>query len=229
VNQINGYYKAGPRTSSTVYFTWNASSEGSSVWSADPKIYTAGNVITNVTNDPNYDNRNLWNHLITGNGFVKGDPLPNDFFVDQMHPLGTDINIKTARESYEFNIVQKNIGSRYYMDNNGERQKYIIPVIDEYIEDAITGSTRAYRDNKARFTLGQADIPDSGEQPYEDSDFDGMADEWERQHVLVVGEKDGFDSKQIWVIDNVTYLNDAGYSNLQIFNDYIHGGFIFIQ
>jgi hypothetical protein len=123
INQINGYYKAGPRTNSRPNFKWNADNEGSNLWEPAPKIFTVGNIVTNYNTDPNYDNRNLWNQHISANGFLKNDPLPDYFFVDQMHTLGTDITIKTAIESYEFNILEKNIGSRYYMDSNGEKKK----------------------------------------------------------------------------------------------------------
>lgn len=227
VNHINGYYKAGPRTNSDIGFKWNASSEASSLWKPEPKIYSSGNIITNSVTSPDYDNRRLWKQHINGNGFTQDDPLPNSFF-SSMHPLGKDISIKSAQDAYDFNIVGKNIGSRYYMSADGRRIKYFLPVIEEYIDDAINGTDFAFRNNASLFALSQSDISNP-ENPYEDSDYDGMADVWEEEHGLVVGIKDGFGSKRVWVFEGRTFLNDAGYSNLQMFNDYIHGGFVVLD
>ena len=111
------------------------------------------------------------------------------------------------------------------MDANGNRNKYIPPFINAYFEDAIKGTANAFLNNQSRFVLPS--IP-AAQAPYADSDYDGMADEWEKQHGLIVGEADHEGVKDTWVIDGLTINNRAGYSNIQMFNDYVHGGFLIL-
>ncbi len=59
--------------------------------------------------------------------------------------------------------------------------------------------------------------------------FEGMADEWKRKLGLVVGEKDGFNCKEIWVIKSVTCLNDAGYSTFKSLTITLAGAFFSIR
>ena len=221
LNDINNYYKKGPRSVSAPMKKWNAGTEGSSLWKPNPKIYTSGNFITGRLENTTADNRVIWNHHVSSQGFTKDAALPSSFFINNMHPLGLDIKIKTARETYEYNIVGKNIGARFYTDAKGERIKYIHPFINAYFEDAIKGTSSAFRNNQSKFTLPS--LPASAA-PYEDTDHDGMPDAWERLHGLIVGVDDKESKKEIWVIDGYTFINTAGYTNMQIFDDYVHGG-----
>lgn len=225
LNDINNYYKPGPRSSTGFdgKKKWNASDQGSPYWLDDPKIYTSGNIIEGIFENPNENNEVLWEQHITAKGFISGDDLPKSFFTNNMHPLGLDVKIKSTQDVYTYNIVGKNIGARYYMNELGVRQKYIHPFVDNYFEDAINGTDFAFLNNNSLFTT--PNLPPSKE-PYDDSDKDGMADNWEKEHGLEVGIDDKESVKEVWVIDGSTFINNAGYTNIQIFNDYVHGGFV---
>ncbi|MEA1787618.1 Ig-like domain-containing protein [Arenibacter sp. GZD96] len=221
LNDINNYYKKGPRSSSSPTKKWNADDSGSSLWKPLPQIHTSGNFITGRLESATADNKVLWEQHISSKGFTSGAALPANFFVNTMHPLGLDIQIKTAQAAYEYNIVGKNIGARYYMDANGQRAKYIHPFINAYFEDAIKGTATAYRNDQSKFVLPS--LPQAAA-PYEDADHDGMADAWERVHGLIVGVDDKESKKDLWVIDGYTFVNNGGYTNIQMFDDYVHGG-----
>ncbi|MGB3150166.1 MAG: Ig-like domain-containing protein, partial [Maribacter sp.] len=223
VNDVNNYYKKGPRSSSRVGKKWNADDLGSEFWKPLPKIFSSGNIISDSFTDPLADNKSLWTQHTTSKGFISGHTLPTNFFTNEMHLLGLDIHIKSALDTYNYNIVNKNVGSRYVMNSRGERIKYFHPFIESYLNDAIGGKDNAFLDKQSRFVLPK--IPNS-ELPYKDSDLDGMADEWEVLHGLNVGERDHESVKDIWQIDGSTFINNAKFTNMQIFNDYVHGGFL---
>ena len=226
LNDINNYYKSGSQSSSSPTNKWNSHIERDNpLWKPSPKIFTEGNFITGIWEDVNANNRPLWVQHISNNGFTAGDPLPSSFFANSMHPLGLDINIKSAKAAYQYNIVGKNIGARFYMNSNGERIKYIHPFVNDYFQDAIEGKDRAFKNNQSAFI--KPDLPNSKE-AYEDSDHDGMADNWERLHGLIVGVDDKESIKETWHIDSIKFINSAGFTNIQMFNDYIHGGFVIL-
>ena len=224
LNDINNYYKKGPQSSSKPSYKWNAHKENDNpLWKPNPKIFTSGNFIAGYNENINSDNRELWEQHITANGFQAGDPLPSSFFKNTRHTLGLDIRIKTAEEAYQYNILGKNIGARFYTDENGKREKYIHPFVDDYFQDAINGTAMAFKNNQSKFI--KPNLPSSKE-PYIDSDYDGMADNWEREHGLIVGVDDKELIKKTWSIDGYIFNNTAGFTKIQIFDDYIHGGFL---
>lgn len=224
LNMINHFYKQGPLgTADSRPFYWNAGTIDSP--SADtPLMYVSGNVVEGRF-DGTADQTTKWEHHITGGGFTDGDALPSSWFTGTQFPLGMDIVVKSVPDAYAYNIVGKNIGARYYTNSSGVRTKYIHPFIDDYFEDAINATDTAYEDNQSNFVLPS--IPSSGT-AYTDTDHDGMADAWETLHGLNVGTKDGESVKLNWTIDGANFTNTAGYTNMQMFDDYVHGGFLWI-
>lgn len=226
-NDIANYYRSGPRTSSTPRKAWNAHQESDSPWwNPPPQFYTAGNIMTGFFEDPAADNRVLWSHHISSAGYVAGEPLPPSFFVDTPHPLGTDMDPRTAEEAYTYNILGGHVGARYVVDAEGRRQRYMLPLTQAYLDDAVAGTDDAYLRDETDFVMPS--LPAAGE-PYEDSDLDGMADAWEREHGLVVGDRDHDAVRMLWTLDGATFRNTAGYTNLEIFADWAHGGFVILR
>lgn len=225
-NDINNYYRRGPRTSSTPRKAWNAHNEyDSPFWDPPPAIHTSGNIMTGFFDDPDGDNRTLWSHHISSAGFVAGEPLGPEFFVDTPHPLGLDMHVRTAAAAFAYNIEGRRVGARWVVDASGERVAYRTPLASGYLDDAIAGTTDHFLDDQADFV--PPTLPAAGA-PYEDRDADGMADAWERAHGLVVGERDHEGVERDWVLDGTRFRNDAGYTNLEIFAEWAHGGFLLL-
>lgn len=226
-NDINNYYRSGPRTSSEPRKLWNADAEnGSPFWNPPAAFYTAGNIMTGFFDDASADNRVLWFHHITRAGYVAGDPLPPSFFVDTPHPLGLDVAPRSAEDAYLYNVVGRNVGARFVVDAEGRRQLYMLPLSSAYLDDAINGTDNAYLRDQRDFVLPS--LPPAGA-PYQDTDRDGMADEWERGHGLTVGVRDHMEVEETWNLDGATFLNVAGYTNLEIFGEWAHGGFAVLR
>lgn len=222
LNVINNYYKAGPDSSSSPTQKWNADAMNSPFYDPPPQIYSEGNIVTNIHPDPNKNDHYMWVQHISANGFKSGTKLTSDFFTSKRHPLGVDIKPKTAKQAYEYNVKGKNVGSRFYMASDGTRKKYYQPFIEAYLDDAINGTKKAQLNDNNKYVLPS--IP-SSRSPYVDSDKDGMPDEWEKEHGLNVGEQDHNKVKGVWEIDGATFVNQAGYTNMEIFGEYAHGGF----
>ncbi|MBO6936038.1 MAG: hypothetical protein JJ863_13740 [Deltaproteobacteria bacterium] len=226
-NDIANYYRSGPRTSSMPRKAWNAHQENDSpLWNPPPQYYTAGNIMTGFFEDPDADNRVLWSHHISSAGYVAGEALPATFFVATPHPLGVDIEPRTAQRAYEYNVVGGHVGARHVVDADGVRQRYVLPLTQGYLDDAIAGTDDAYLRDETEFVMPSLPAADA---PYEDSDRDGMADAWEREHGLVVGERDHEEVRDVWTLDGATFRNTAGYTNLEIFADWAHGGFVVLR
>lgn len=226
-NDIANYYRSGPRTSSSPRKLWNAHQESDSPWwNPPPQFYTAGNIMTGFFEDPGADNRVLWFHHITSAGYVSGEPLAPSFFVDTPHPLGTDMQPRTAEAAFTYNILGDHVGARYVTDGEGRRQRYVLPLTQAYLDDAIDGTDGAYLRDEAAFSMPS--LPAAGE-PYEDSDLDGMPDAWEREHGLSVGDRDHDAVRAMWTLEGATFRNTAGYTNLEIFADWVHGGFVMLR
>lgn len=215
LNDINNYYQTGDNTNNNgLRSLWNPSDYNFGI-DPDPRIYTSGNVVDGqLTNIP-------WTFHISGKGYEQGEPLPSHWFVRSPHPLGTDLNVKDAQEVFDYNIKGMNIGNRYYMNENGQRVKYMLPEVKEYFDDAITGDNQAYKNDQSDFKVDKRSSGDA----YIDNDYDGMADAWEREHGLNVGLRDHESIKREWFINDVKFLNDAGFTNIQMYDDYVHGGF----
>ena len=64
-------------------------------------------------------------------------------------------------------------------------QPWRTPLTQAYLDDAIAGTDDAFLRDETDFVMPS--LP-AAEAPYEDSDRDGMADAWEREHGLV-GER----------------------------------------
>ncbi len=226
-NDINNYYRRGPRTSSSPRKMWNAHQEADSpLWNPPPQFYSAGNIMTGFFDDPDGDNRVLWFHHITSGGFTAGDPLPDSFFVDTPHPLGTDMRPRTAAEAFRYNIEGGHVGARYVVDEDGMRQRQVLPLTQGYLDDAVDGVDDHFL--RAQSAFVRPTLP-AAAAPYADTDRDGMADAWERLHGLVVGERDHEGVRGTWTLDGATFVNAAGYTNLEIFADWAHGGFVMLR
>lgn len=203
-NNINNYYK---KNRATIHdgWLWNATNYGNAACAVpNNSFYTYGNIIPGVI-DSERDNRDRWNIHTTTNGFTANDQVPGSFFRDTPHPLGEGLELTTAEGAYQDNIVGKNIGARYYTDSNGKRVKYYLPFIEDYLDDAINGTTTAFRNDVTQFVVPA--LPPSGI-PFVDADKDGMSDVWEDEQGLDSSDRlDGKQKRAFYVVDDMIIDN----------------------
>jgi len=253
LNHINNMYMRGPNSPSSLgnninkwspYKDGNCSNcsdpscDGVNRWCTnefcdlDPKIYTAGNIVSGLFTNPLASNKPLWQVYLSANGFVQYDPLPDSMFATTMHDLGYNpITIDTANEAKIDLVDNENVGARYYASSTGEPIKYFPDFIHGYIEDAQNGTTLARRSAPGSDDISGYVVPtlDSATSAYTDSDFDGMPDAWETTHGLNPNDRTDalITTSKVFNFGTLDkpYLKPEGMENREVYFAYIHGDY----
>lgn len=184
VTLINNHYTS--RNSSETLINWmkyNSSTSGnsncllpSSIW-AEGNYYRDSNsvIFDNRANDQ--DERTTWTHHNNdaGYGFTQDDQVPNSFFASERNELGYGLEevIRSTDDAFTHNVVDKNVGARYYTDSNGDRQFFMLQRFQDNLEDIENQTTTSFISTDANMELADLSIPASGS-PYTDSDNDGI-------------------------------------------------------
>ncbi len=178
LNHINNAYIAGPRTT-RYYESGNFSEISHKINLADnstlnAEIYTAGNFISDYLTDPNADNWSTWTVFVTANGYQAKAPVPNSLQVSTPHQLlGSPIEIRTAEEIR--NNLPNEVGAYKTLDSNGRVVVYRDELDSKWISEYFSNSGPDYSYGSEPFVY--AFVPSN--EPYADSDLDGMPDNWE--------------------------------------------------
>jgi pectate lyase len=172
LNHVNNYYSKGPATQSRINTIMNKITISSGVV---PQIYTAGNlVLPNTLTDPSADNWFTWTVFVNSGNYTQNDPAPDNMQVQTAFPpLGVPLNVQSAEEAYQ--SILSDIGANKRLLADGSVEENQDDLDKQYLEDVRnkTGpSVYRTRDQWVYPTLRSGT-------PYQDSDLDGMSDEWE--------------------------------------------------
>ncbi|MFK7999980.1 MAG: hypothetical protein AB8H86_10295 [Polyangiales bacterium] len=211
LNHINNAYVSGPRTredTASVANKLNMGTEGI----LGARIYTAGNFITGLLSDAAADNWVSWQVFVNEPPYVQGDPGPSELQTDTMHSL---LGFAQPIRSTEDLMAQlpDEVGAIRTLRADGSLVSYRDSLDQTCIEQyrSGTGPSESYSCDENRvcdFTY--ANIPSN--EPYADTDGDGMPDAWESAN--------GFDPD---VDDGAGDADDDGYTNLEEFLNLVDG------
>jgi pectate lyase len=203
-DNINNYWKPGPMTNiNNIFMHENFSPERLLEKYPDPSIYTSGNVVENIHDDPNEDDWNLYKinfiYIDVPKRYRRFTPLPDA-------PI--PVQIQSAHEAY-ISVLQ-DVGASARVDCNGEWIKNYDAIDISLLADVHlkTGPLNAYE--SAQAGGGYIDVDPGVFCP--DSDHDGMPDEWEI--------KNGFNPKK--ASDGNEDADGDGYTNVEEYLNGIH-------
>lgn len=203
------YWKLGPMSNrNNVYLHEHVDGRGRL---PDPSIYIQNNLVDPAFADPRRDNWRLITFGFSGSGYSAGNRLPLKW--RRLAPLrGANapiypVTLQSPYKVYESIVQERNVGSNSRLDEDGHLILNIDAVDQQILNDAKnrTGPrTEEEMDHPNDF--GGYPVVDPGT-PYEDSDHDGMADQWERRY--------GLDRKD--PLDGAKDTDGDGYTNVEEF------------
>lgn len=172
LNHLNNYYSKGPATQSRIVTIMNKITIANGV---TPKIYTAGNlVLPNTLTDPAADNWFTWTVFVNSGNYVANDPAPTNMKASNPFPsLGAPLTIQPASEAYE--SVLADVGANKRLLADGSVVFGLDDLDQRYIDDVRNQTGPEIYKTRAEWVYPTLR---SGT-PYQDSDLDGMPDEWE--------------------------------------------------
>lgn len=157
-----------------------------------PLIYTKGNYVKDLLENPNVDNWLIHRFRFNPTGTIYSgagneSALTKDFQTNEVFPLlGKGFEIPSANEA--FNTVSNNVGANRYIDDEG----YLVfgtDAVDAIYLTNIKNKTRVSytQDNvfntahRSAFINSISTTPINRRSPNFDTDNDGMSDAWERR------------------------------------------------
>lgn len=251
LNDINNYWMLNRNLTLNETHKWNLSTSGNALCQdVGVAIYSTGNYIEDTAGvifddrADTADEKTIYSHHISGTGDTTGDPytintpLPEEWFITSPHPMvnGAGDIIRTADEAWNYNVLGRNVGSRYHTNGSGDRVKYFLPIIEDYYQDVEDNTTLAFIDDENQMNLAKLAIPAQGPVAT-DADRDGMTEAFELQQGLDDDDHTDGTLKQAfyyfdnYVVDNRLYVGGVPtgtllYTNRQIHWEEQQGGFI---
>ncbi len=188
IDWVNNYWKIGPMHDKSEHYLSHEDSGGpeATAYPWDPSIYIAGNVLEPSSRNSNDDN---WPLYVLP--YQDDDPLPQTYrrfspLASPLHP----VKVQTAAEAYH--SVLTDVGANLRLDGNGTMVENQDSIDQRVLKEVALGKgpSSALLDEKQ---VGGFPSIDPGT-PYEDSDHDGMADQWEKTHFGDLSRGDPNDS-----------------------------------
>jgi pectate lyase len=203
VDYINNYFKPGPMSGDT--YLWHEKSDPTKGWNfPDPSIYVSGNLVEGKFTNPSADN---WQLIVDANSPTHGGPLPNSFRRFQALPAAAfPVTIQPAVTAYA--SVMADVGANARLDCQGNWVPNSDAVDQRVLADVKNGtgwskSLPASPQEAGGFPKIAKGIP------CQDTDHDGMPDEWESLHGF--NTTDGSDGSKD--ADSDGYTNVEEYLN----------------
>lgn len=172
LNHLNNYYSKGPATQIRINTIMNKITISNGVI---PKIYTAGNlVLPNTLTDASADNWFTWTVFVNSGNYSQNDPAPSNMKIESAHaPLGVPITLQSARNAYQ--SVLSDVGANKRLMANGTVEENQDDLDRQYIQDVKnqTGPSTYRSSNEWTYPMLRSGAP------YQDTDLDGMSDDWE--------------------------------------------------
>ena len=207
VNQQNNYYQVGPQTlraagseSGVMGYLNRVRTDGTPV-----SIYAGGNlVMPNVITNPAADNSVMWRWFLDGNGKSRNDVVDAELITSvEPSPLGSALPLLSARNAYQ--SVLNDVGANRSLNANGTYRGNQDSLDEGYIQAALNDSGPSQYRSPEEWTLPAYNDSRNNE-PYLDSDNDGMPNVWENAQGLNPN-----------VDDSSGDIDGDGYTNIEEF------------
>ncbi|MFT0714923.1 hypothetical protein [Flagellimonas lutimaris] len=208
VNQQNNYYKMGPRTlrnangneGGDLYAVFNRVGNNGT----EPSIYAKGNIVPGVIDDVNADNFVMWRWFLNSEGKSRQSVVPRTIEKSSVpQPLGSALPMLSAVDAY--NSVLSDVGANKSLKEDGSYKFNLDQLDSEYVAAALNDSGESRYRDVSEWILPNYSNPNNN-QPYLDSDNDGMPNTWE----IAMGLNPELD-------DSAGDLDDDGYTNIEEF------------
>lgn len=205
------YYLRGARNPSVPASNYNQYQDLRGRRPYPPSLYSAGNLMPGVVDDPAADNRALWSY------FGSSDPLDASLFRADPLPIDPDVGHQpsSAEDAYARHVLAREVGANRSTDAEGA-PVVALDAVDEGYLAAIEAGTDAHLPESAWVN---PDIPDSP--AYEDANWNGIADAFEDAHGVTSADEVIVE----WSFDGYRVVNEAGYDAFEIYSAWVAGDF----
>ncbi|AWV88683.1 hypothetical protein [Bradymonas sediminis] len=211
VDVAYNYYKKGPTRSDMPSNRYNKYQDLRESRPYPPSIYTAGNIMPGVLEDPGADNQQLWTL------FQSVDPVPVELFRTTPLPVDSEVGYQpsTAEQAYARNVLAKEAGANRTTDSAGNPVIGLDSVDDHYLEAIANGTDP--RTPEANWV--HPPVPSNT--PFPDANKNGIADAFEAAHGITSADEVIVD----WDFGEYLVANEAGYTAFEMYSAWVAGDF----
>lgn len=194
---------------------------GQSNVGAGARFFAQQNYIEGFEETPDNDDSDCYQHFLTssvGSGGGSNTQLQSQYFVTsrQSNALLPDVGILPVLDVPAY--VSARVGNCYRTNNLGEPTFNRDDLDSEYISDTFNGTTVSTYKTQAQFALPTINTNLTS---YPDNTVAHIPDAWASKHNLT----STFQVKSQYIFDDYVVDNQAGYTALEIFTEYVVDGF----